>query len=611
MHPGAGTLDRNTASTSIARRALANLRERPALGIGVLLALAFALRIVGIGFGMPHVDARADEGYVLRITLEILRDRAPSGLGYPTAYMNVLAMLFAAYFALGRLTGRFGGVGDLAAEWAVDPSNFFVIARVTSAVFGALTVVAVYALGARLASKRTGFVAALLLAVSYLHVRDSHYATTDAALTLACTLCLFANERAIEHGTLRRFFVASALGGLAISTKYSAAPLVASLVAGCFLAAPSGSVTLPKRLGVSALGGVVGVLVGTPYVLTEPGILLRDFGTLADDKLGGFGGKPHAGIHVGRGWNGLFTTSLWYGVGWPMLLAAAAGLILFVATGRRKALPLVLFIVAYWAQMAPSLVVVARYALPLVPLVCFLAAVAVDRFSSLPAWKGLAAGMAAMVVVAWYPLVSSLRVDALLRTADSRLIAARWIERNVPSGTTLGLVGDRAGNPQLFSTMAQAARARERFRKRYRGEGVRLQRAIEHVDRTNRPAYVRLVTRDGNSEWVDAFVTGPPGEYAGVQPELVLVPDYPAFEDPYLRLGTGPWLWRSLEADYDLLFATRTWRSSELVFDRQDLFFLPLAGLAEIARPGPGYRVYVRKGSKLKSLPPLDVAHAS
>ena len=85
----------------------------------------------------------------------------------------------------------------------------------------------VYRLAARLTDRRTAIAAAIFLAVSPLHVRDSHYVKHDVPATLAIVLALPRDDArvAVAHARTRSTdcatrSLAGAACGVAFSTHY-------------------------------------------------------------------------------------------------------------------------------------------------------------------------------------------------------------------------------------------------------------------------------------------------------------------------------------------------------------------------------------------------------
>ena len=128
----------------------------------------------------------------------------------PPAYSYLLHGLFALWF---RDTGH---------AYATDPTAVFELARAASAVLGTAAVGFVYLTGARLFDRRAGFLAALVMAVSFLPVFYSHLALNDVPALLPLTISMYGSAGVLMYGRLRDFAIAGAGVGIAAATKYTA-----------------------------------------------------------------------------------------------------------------------------------------------------------------------------------------------------------------------------------------------------------------------------------------------------------------------------------------------------------------------------------------------------
>ena len=181
---------------------------------------------------MPHTQARPDETFIIDLARSFLRgDFSPPFYDYPWLYGWVLTGLYLVYYAWGRLFGVFHSIPDLLASWPVHWEPWFLIDRALSASAGTATVVVVFWIGRRIWDASTGLVAAFLLSVAFLHARDSHFGTTDVAMTMLVTLS--AGLIVDAHLTRRRarFALAGLVGGLAAATKYNALLLAVPILA--------------------------------------------------------------------------------------------------------------------------------------------------------------------------------------------------------------------------------------------------------------------------------------------------------------------------------------------------------------------------------------------
>ena len=106
--------------------------------------------------------------------------------------------------------------------------------RLWTVLWGTLTVPVVFVLARQVGgSVRGAFLAAASLAITPLHVWESHFGTTDAPLLLFMTSSLVVSIGAAERPGWRRAVLAGLLTGFAAGTKYpgafGAVPFVAAI----------------------------------------------------------------------------------------------------------------------------------------------------------------------------------------------------------------------------------------------------------------------------------------------------------------------------------------------------------------------------------------------
>src|SRR5205814_10085439 len=110
-----------------------------------------------------------------------------------------------------------------ALQYLTDPTAFYLVGRITVAVLGALTCLAVFLVGRSMYTTRIALGAAFVAAVAYNHSAASH--VINVHIPMACAL--WAGIAAYRHYELsggRRSLVASGLlCGAAVALAYSAA----------------------------------------------------------------------------------------------------------------------------------------------------------------------------------------------------------------------------------------------------------------------------------------------------------------------------------------------------------------------------------------------------
>jgi glycosyl transferase family 87 len=354
----------------------------PWVALAAILAGAAALRAVGIQYGLPYDNLlNPDEHNIVVRAWRMVHGGGadPHFFDYPTLLMYVEAPFQA---------------------WQGQPS--LLTARIVALVLGLGSIAATWWLARRsFGSATAGAVAAAIVAVCTVHVAYSREAVTDVSLTLgiAASLALVVGGR-IE--------LAGIAAGLATGFKYP----------GVFLVVPLAVAAWGQwRRLVVAIGAMVAAFVASsPFVLADAGRAWDDFSRvqrLARDGWLGFEHDHATPI--------AFVDRLWHGLG-PVLIVAAAGLVVALARRSRTDLVLASFVVVYFLDLLTIRAHFDRYTLPLIPPLAALAA----RF------RALAPVTLLLLVV---PLTWSVRQTKQLTRTDTRIVAARWVARHVPAGT--------------------------------------------------------------------------------------------------------------------------------------------------------------------------------
>lgn len=523
-----------------------------------ILAAAAALRLWGIGFGLPHEFSRPDEDAAQGIALRAFTgDLNPHFLDWPTFFMYVLALAYAVCFQAGRLVGVFSSATSFVVAASTDPTLVRLIARGLSASAGVATVWIVRQIGTRLFDATTGLVASLYLALAALHVRDSHFGVTDISATCLLTLSFFFVVKATTTGAWRHLVLSAAFAGLAASTKYNAGLiLLATAWAVAAGAVPSLVSWAARARALAVCAGVAFIVfvAGSPYAALEFRGFLGALTQLSTRLRAG-----HTGL-TDPAWQVHLFTSLRYGLGEPLLVAGIAGLGWFVRARPIHGLLLLVFPLTYFVLIGSGRTSFARYILPVVPFLCLSAAYATTELGR---WLGrrtqaswvpaITWALAAVLVLpsAW----SAVQSDRLLSRTDTRLLAADWIAGRLESA-------------RIFQTGFIYVQVKMRT-----ARAADLARYPElHLD-----AAGAIVNATGRPEPLPDVVVVPmcPLVYCHV-PEAAAALLDERYRLEHIVRGVNP-------------------RPGRPVYDRDDAFLLPLSGFSAIERPGPTIAIYVRQ----------------
>jgi hypothetical protein len=521
-----------------------------------VVALGLAVRFWGLKFGLPVVYARPDELLLIGVVIGFFRgDPNPHFFEYPTLYLYVLAGVYCLFYARSMLAGWVRDSAEFAASFKVNFVPFFLAARATAAVLGGATVALVHGIARPLFGVSAGLLAALFMAVAFLHVRDSHYATTDVPMVFfvaAATLAI------VRVHCYRRAFdarLAGVLAGCAMGVKYNAVMLVLpmAIVEGIHawqVRRDWRRMLRETHLFRMAACCILMFLAGSPYLLLDYGKALHDLRSLQASTSMGMT-PPEL---LGRGWTYHLPHSLWYGVGWPMLISALAGLAWMAARHPGPALVLGSFPVAYYVAAGAGYNVFVRYMLPVVPFLCIFAGYFVASAASAiaPAMRLRPALVAAAlgVAVAAPPAINVVQFDRLLTREDSRIVAGRWLAENVPAGASMFISGNRYGHPAMDFV-------------RYRQFGYDYR---------------------GNTFTADRRPTGELPQWLVIQ----------RAEIPYAHVPQP--VEDLIARDYQLAHVVRAYSpEARNFYDVQDGFYLPFGSFKDVERPGPNVLIYRRE----------------
>lgn len=425
---------------------MVNKRTTRILALTGILALALTLRLWGISFGLPypyHYDEPTYVSAALNLGAGVIGHQ-PN----PTGFSNILFGEYATYFILGRLTGLFPSLVVFEQVYRADSSVFILLGRLTSVIFGMLTVLTVYWLGQTIHNATVGLVAALFLAVAFLHVRDSHYAVPDIAMTFFVIFSVFMGSYALQTQKQWGLYVAAVSAGLAIATKWTALPIVISLALAYFYRCDE----WPKLAQQNArpfftiitvlIALLAGFFVGGFQLFFQPMAFISY--ALQEAQAGDAGGFNLWQIDTVPGWI-FYLKTLGYGIGAVLMGLSLIGLfsLLITARANRVAVLILLFPLVYYLFMGLTRHYFARYTLPLIPFLTLFAAQVVVIISNWAEtrqsnWGRVLIGTL-IIAGTVQPLLQSIQHDILLTREDTRTLAKEWIEENIPPGTKIAM----------------------------------------------------------------------------------------------------------------------------------------------------------------------------
>ncbi len=402
--------------------------------VAAIVTLALWLRIDGLNWGLPF-RLHPDEWKYVSAGANLHAGewnpnyfRNPPGFSYLNAAWYPLWLRIAPdvdvpeWFRAAPLTNP---SRDPAIALYERPYQLTYGARALAALLGTLTVLIVYAIGRELGSKRLAILAALFSSVSFIGVRESHFAVNDSAGCFWAVLSIYIGTRAMGRNARLEFLLAAFVSGVAVAMKYNMAPAVLAVMAMWFLTirrhASIKQVVLD--IGLCAALSIIAFLIVCPFPLVDPQTFFAEI-----EKLGSAAARPWPGQDASwSGWQLIKSIVLSEGV-IASFLALYGALIWF----REKKWAPFLFFVGYFVLVAIHPLFFVRFSLPILPYVSLFAACGALALAKRAPQKTIALGFIALLCII-EPLAKDVRSNWLFHQTDTRVLCLEWLSSEQPA----------------------------------------------------------------------------------------------------------------------------------------------------------------------------------
>ncbi len=407
-----------------------------------LLVLATALRVPGLGAGLPY-SSYIDEGHYLHPTAHMIADGTYHGGDYQNPYehpslpYDAIALSAELYRLTGDTAIESGAVATDETPYydLMQPSELILIGRLVILAFSVGTVLLTVLLGTRLTGRRGGIIAGVLVAFLPVLVSRSAIVTADPVVTFFTTAsvlaaCVLAGTAATSRRLLIGAAAAGALAGMAFTSKYPAGAVVLVVLAVIALRRDLPGAARARLAGAALGAAVVAAVVTMPALVLNTGQVIRDVRYEA---------SVYGKYTDGHYWTWLVDPAQ---IGWLFTALAVVGIVLLVRNRATRsttigwlvfALPFATYLVAQQFQPVRNL-------MPLLPFLAVAAAATIlegarslarviplDRRSR----AATAAATTAIVVAALFFGGVTPYLRSSTKVVDSRTQAVDWLEQHV------------------------------------------------------------------------------------------------------------------------------------------------------------------------------------
>lgn len=421
----------------------------------LVVLFALAVRLIGINHGLPFLYD-ADEPTFVAVAAKMLagHDLNPHWFMHPgTPALYLTAVAFVAVYLFSLVFGIVSGPDEFQTLYFNDPTMLFTAARILFAVVGAASCFVLYRIGAQFREHWAGVVAAAILSVAPAYVSFSQIVRADVLLAFFLLLSFLHLIRLLESNRTSSAILCGGFLGFAVATKFPGAFFSIVIAIGCLTQRSQLTVGI-RQLVLVGITAVIGLFIASPF-------LFIDFQAAWLD-MSGQDGAYHPGATGGGFWSNLhwyFTVVLRNNVGYVGLLLFSVGTLWILGRGTRSERLVVASAIVLLCCLSLLHQRWERWAIPVMPFVALIIAIAIIRTSALVAdlqflrvlrlplgnAKVVSALLLAFVVLA--PMAShSLQNSSTRAAGDTRTVAHDWILESIPHGSTIAL---EAGGPQL------------------------------------------------------------------------------------------------------------------------------------------------------------------
>jgi hypothetical protein len=432
-----------------------------ATGLAAILVAAAVLRQTEIGAGLPYIY-QEDEGHHFSRLVSMVKNGTfdPHYFNKPSLHFYLRMPVVAAAYIWAVKQGDLTALKELQTvdrypdgeeDWVVSHPRIAVWSRTFSVVISLALVVVTFLLAKQVTgSGALALGAAWFTAVSPALVVDAPKIGVDTLMALMSLIAISAALRVLPAPSSGGFLLAGVLAGLAVSSKYNAAPIAVVPVLAALI-------SNPRAVGPAALaiaGVVAGFLAGTPYALLRLPAFLDDVAF----EVRHYGELGH-GANTGEpGWDQARFYVSWlatWGAGYAVTIAGIAGLGVLAARRSAASLLFLIYPFLFFLLMIDQVVNFPRNILVLIPVLAIGAMAALQALPRRVPRRSLVV-LLAVLLASIQPLRASLRLrgNAAALSPDSRARAIMWVTQHPARG------GRTAAAPSLRLPRAMMNSAR-------------------------------------------------------------------------------------------------------------------------------------------------------
>jgi hypothetical protein len=325
-------------------------------------------------------------------------------------------------------------------DWVYDWGKINLVSRGVSAFFSSLTIILVFQVAKKIWTKKVGFIASFLTALTISLIQTAHYGVTESLLVFWLMLILLLSLQLLEKQGVKDYLRIGLIISLATATKVSALsftiiPLMSHLLVSIQNRKRFKYLNYQLKLLISALISIVTFIIISPYTFLDRVKFLESMNYESGVATGRL--KVVYVLQFEKTLPYLFQLkNLIWQVG-PVVLLGYLSLLLLAFTAikkkNKKAIIFVSFPLAYFIYVGSWYTKFIRYMVPLIPFLIIGASWLI--FEVQKKWQSW--GRFLMVAALGSSLFWSMAFFSIYTKESTRITVSRWIYQNLPQGAKI------------------------------------------------------------------------------------------------------------------------------------------------------------------------------
>ena len=393
-----------------------------------IILFGFFLRIWGVNFGLPGLFHWDERTFPLSTFYAVINYGKVGNYLYGQLVHFLLIIFYGIYYVFLKITNKINEPLDFLISFAKDPSPFYLIMRTFFVFISTILIFIGYLLAKRMYNKTIGIITAFFLSSAFILIAQSKIGKPDTLATLFLLISFYFIISKKED--YRKYILAGIFLGPAISVRINLLIVFPLIIGFIFL---NKKYKIKEKLKFIIIFSFFTIF---SFILVFPAIIY-DFSNVISRFIEEIHNQDRPwvdpeGIPV---WLFYLKEHLYYGIGAPLLISSIIGII--YSLYKRKYLFFIIFIFFYFILLNKS-ANFERYAIPLVPLfIIFASNFIYTIISNLPV-RNFIKNFCLIFICLFFSLpniLNSIKYDYLITRPDTRNLALKFIEKNIPEGS--------------------------------------------------------------------------------------------------------------------------------------------------------------------------------